>query len=442
MAFSDAYNASDTVRKSLSKDRCKRYRVDVATYVPRLIDPLLNEMLGEFAALMIVGPRASGKTTSARRLSRATLQLDRPNEAGPLRADPDEVLRAFETPLLIDEWQLVPEVLPAIKRSVDLDSSPGRFLLTGSVRADLLQPTWAATGRVIILTEWGLCERELVGNTAVPSFIDLLFDDAIESLRSPAERCTLRGYVDRALRGMPPEVALRSSARARSIWWDSYVQQLISRDATLADTSRDPALLRRYLQAVAASTAGVVEHKRIYDSAGVSRMTAVAYDSLFEALFATERIPAWHSNQLNRLTRSEKRYLIDPAMLGPLLGVDERSLMRDGDLLGRVIDTYVLSQLRPELTVASSGARLYHLRHDGGTHEVDLIAESRDGRIAGIECKANAAPDRDDAAHLIWLRDQLGDRFTIGIVLHTGPRIFRIEDRVYAVPIASIWDRG
>jgi uncharacterized protein len=414
----------------------------VAPYVPRLIDALLRETLDEFAAVMIVGPRASGKTTSARQVSRSTLQLDRPNEAGPLRADPDEVLGAFETPLLIDEWQLVPEVLPAIKRSVDADSSPGQFVLTGSVRADLLQPTWAATGRVIILTEWGLCERELAGRIAESSFIDLLFDTGIESLRSPAEPCTLRDYLGRALRGMPPEVALRSSARARSTWWESYVHQLIGRDATLADTSRDPTLMRRYLQSIAASTAGVVDHKRIYDAAGVSRMTAVAYDSLFEALFATERVPAWHTNRLNRLTRAEKRYLVDPAMLGPLLGIDERSLLRDGDLLGRLIDTYVLAQLRPELTVASSGAKLYHLRHDAGTHEIDLIAESRDGRIAGIECKANSAPGRDDAAHLIWLRDQLGDRFTTGVVLHTGPRVFRIDERIYAVPIASIWDRG
>ncbi len=201
----------------------------------------------------------------------------------------------------------MPEVLPAIKRSVDADSSPGRFVLTGSVRADLLQPTWAASGRVIILTEWGLCERELAGRTGESSFIDLLFDGGVDSLRSPAEPCSLREYLGRALRGMPPEVALRSSARARSIWWESYVHQLIGSDATLADTSRDPALMRRYLQSVAASTAGVVDHKRIYDSAGVSRMTAVAYDSLFEALFATERVPAWHTNRLNRLTRTEKR---------------------------------------------------------------------------------------------------------------------------------------
>ena len=199
------------------------------------------------------------------------MQLDRPNEAGLLRADPDEVLEAFETPLLIDEWQLVPEVLPAIKRSVDADSSPGRFVLTGSVdadsspgrfvltgsvRADLLQPTWAATGRVIILTEWGLCERELAGRTGESSFIDLLFDGGVDSLRSPAEPCSLREYLGRALRGMPPEVALRSSARARSIWWESYVHQLIGSDATLADTSRDPALM------ASISPIGCSKHRR------------------------------------------------------------------------------------------------------------------------------------------------------------------------------------
>ena len=126
-------------------------------------------------------------------------------------------------------------------------------------------------------------------------------------------------------------------------------------------------------------------------------------------------------------------------MLGPLLGVDTRAVLRNGDLLGRVIDTFVLSQLRPEIEVATHPPRLYHLRHDEGVREIDLIAEAPDGRVLGIEVKASAAPDLDDAKHLLWLRDRLGDSFAGGVVFHTGPAGFLLAERVHALPIASLW---
>ena len=241
---------------------------------------------------------------------------------------------------------------------------------------------------------------------------------------------------------MFPDVARRGGERATQVWWDSYVHQLITRDASLADDGRDPAKLRRYLTALAVNNAGVVEHKTLYDAAGVNRRTAEAYDGLFELLFVLDRVPAWHSNRLNRLTRSDKRYLVDPAMAGSLLGLDVRSVLRNGDVLGRLIDGFVLSQLRPEVAVASSRPRFHHLRLEGGAREVDLLAEARDGRVVAVECKATAAPDARDATHLAWLRDKLGDQFVAGVVFHTGPRVIPIGDRLHTLPIASIWDRG
>jgi uncharacterized protein len=211
------------------------------------------------------------------------------------------------------------------------------------------------------------------------------------------------------------------------------------RDASLADERRDPVLLRRYLQAVAANSAGVTEHKVIYDAAGISRLSGVAYDSLLELQFVTERLPAWHSNRLNRLTRSPKRYIIEPALLGPLLRVDTRAIIRDGDLLGRTIDSFVLSQLRPEVEAAQHRVQLSHLRHENGTREIDLVVEGHGGMIIAIEIKSTASPDADDAKHLAWFRDQIGDRFAAGIVFHTGPYKFNLSDRIDALPISCLW---
>jgi len=388
---------------------------------------------------MIVGPRASGKTTTARRHARTVIRLDRDVEAAPFRADADTVLAGLETPVLLDEWQLVPEVLGSVKRAVDDAPGPGRFVLTGSVRAELLEATWAATGRVVRLVQWGITQRELVGDVRAESFFDCVFRGGVGELNPSEPQHDIRSYVELALRGGFPEIALGASPGIRSRWLSAYVDQLLLRDAALANDDRDPVKLRRYLVALAANTAGVVEHKTLFDAAGISRATATAYDSLLELLFVVEPVPAWHTNRLNRLTRSSKRYVAEPALLGPLLGIDGRAAMRNGDILGRLIDSFVISQLRPEIEVSDTRPRLHHLRDESGAHEIDLIAEAADGRIAAIEIKASAAPQPSDAKHLLWLRDRVGEQFACGIVFHTGPRAFQLVEGIHALPISCLW---
>lgn len=118
-------------------------------YRPRIVDAVISERLEDFPAISIVGPRAAGKTTTAGRYARAVLRLDDPGEAAVVQANPDAALRDRPEPLLIDEWQEAPAVLGAVKRTVDADPRPGRFLLTGSVTAELRNPVWPATGRVV-----------------------------------------------------------------------------------------------------------------------------------------------------------------------------------------------------------------------------------------------------------------------------------------------------
>ena len=414
-------------------------RGNSSTYRPRLIDAVLAETLRGLPAVLLVGPRASGKTTTARRHVATVVRLDRAVEAGPFRDDPDTLLAELDEPVLLDEWQLVPEVLAAVKRSIDDHGGTNRFLLTGSVRAELLEATWAATGRVVRLTQWGMTQRELVGDVTAGSFFDRLFAGELATLRPPRQPPGLRDYVELAIRGTLPDLALQPSEPLRRRWLGAYIDQVLLRDASLADDRRDPVRLRRYLNALCANTAGVVEHKTLFDAAGINRETAVAYDSLFELLFLAERIPAWHSNRLNRLTRSPKRYLTDAAIAAHTLGIDTRATLRNADLLGRLIDTFVLSQLRPEAHLAETPLNLYHLRHEAGRHEIDLIAEANDGRVIAIEIKSTAAPTRNDATHLAWLRDRLGDQFVAGIVFHTGPRSRTLDDQIHALPIATIW---
>jgi len=406
-------------------------------YKKRGVDRLIRELISELPALLIVGPRAAGKTTTATRHAATVVRLDHPGEAAAFRADPDAALRGLEEPVLLDEWQAVPEVLGAVKRAVDKDSRPGRFLLTGSVRTDLDASMWPGTGRLVRVPLFGMTVAEQLGRET-PSLLDRLARS--DRLRAPRKAPDLRDYVDLALRGGFPEAALALSRKARVRWIESYAEQLLSRDAARTDGPRDPGKLRRYFEAYALNSAGVANDKTIYEAAGVNHRTAASYEQLLVDLAVIERVPPWSSNRLKRLIRSPKRYLIDPALLAGSLRLDAAGVLRDGDILGRILDTFVAAQLRAGLAAAESRPRLYHLRQEDGRREIDLLAELAGGGIIGIEVKADAAPRPKAAAHLRWLRDKLGERFLAGAVLHTGPGVYELDERILAVPICVLWN--
>jgi len=225
----------------------------------------------------------------------------------------------------------------------------------------------------------------------------------------------VHGYIADALCSGWPEALRTSSDRGRDRWLTGYVDHLVTREAPALGVARDPVRMRKYLQAIAANTAGVATHKVLYDAAGISRLTAAGYDDLLDTLMITQRIPAWAGNRTDRAIRLPKRYLIDPGLLGALLRIDQRQVLRDGDLLGRTLDTYVAAQIRAECAVSITGADLFHLRDANGRHEVDLIIETRDGRVIAIEVKATSAPSRPDARHLEWCAARLGPAFMAGL---------------------------
>ena len=297
---------------------------------------------------------------------------------------------------------------------------------------------WPGTGRLVRLPMQGLTVRETNGRIGGALFLDRLVD-ADPATLGPADDTDLAGYLDLAVRSGFPEPALRLTGLARQAWLDSYVDQLITRDVPAIGGARDPDRMRRYLEALAVNSAGVFQDKTLYEAVGIDRKTAVAYDQLLKNLLVLEALPGWESNRLSRLTRQAKRYLVDPAMITTVLRLDSSAVLRDGHLLGRLIDTFVAAQIRAELSLATSRPRWHHLRDNNGRHEIDLVIEFGGGRVAGIEIKAGAAPRRSDAKHLEWLRDELGERFVAGVVLHTGPRAFELADRVIAAPISTIW---
>jgi uncharacterized protein len=408
-------------------------------YVPRLADSLLEDLVGAVPGVMVTGPRATGKTTTMRRLAADVLRLDHPGTAAVVAADPDAALRRMREPLLIDEWQEVPTILGAVKRAVDDDARPGRFLLTGSVEADLTSTMWPGTGRVVRVVLHGLTRREISGRTGSPGLLAAVLGGDLSAVSMPPDPPDLDGYVALAALSGFPEPALRLPGPVRRAWLDSYLEHVVTRDVVSAGQARDPVRLRGYLEALALSTAGLPTDTTLYQAAGIDKRTADAYDRLLSALFLLDLVPPWTSNRLSRLVKRSKRYLVDPALAMAAARIDGAAVLSDPDLLGRILDTLVVAQLRPELDLLQPHARLHHLRTEAGRQEVDLVIDLGGGRLIAAEVKATSAPATKDARHLAWLRDELGDSFARGIVFHTGRHPYPLDDRIWALPIAALW---
>ena len=284
------------------------------------------------------------------------------------QADPDAALACnLAEPVLLDEWQAAPEMLGAVKRAVDADFRPWRFILAGSQHGMLRTPGgWPGVGRVVNLALRPLTVAEQTSTGTRPLIERIL---AGGDLEPAAGRWDIRDYAALAVRGGFPEVALTVPATERRAWLEGYIDGLAAREVLGA---RNPVLFRRFFDAYAAASAGVVADQKLNDAAGINHRTGGAYRRHLQNLMIVDEIPAWSTNRLKRLARSPKRYLTDCG------------------LLGRVLETFVTAQIRAE-AAAVRGRRpvLHHLRSGDGRHEVDLVIEIDARRVLGVEIKGS-----------------------------------------------------
>lgn len=378
-----------------------------------------------------------GKTTTAARRVAQVDRLDLPDTAALYRADPDAALRRAARPLLIDEWQEVPEVLGAVKRAVDADRTAGQFILTGGVRADTDLSTWAGTGRVVRVPMHPLTEAE-VADRVGPGLLQKLTTSWLDL--PTAAGGSIDDIVDRALRSGFPDLAYTSrTPRQRALWLSSYLDDLVSRDVSSIGAQRDPVRLRRYLTVLALNLAGQPTDQALLRDADVNAKTAAAYERALTSLGVVELVPAWVTNRLKRITKGAKRYLTDTGLAAAAAGLTADDVLRSSDLLGRWFDGFATMQFRAEAATMFPAARLHHLRVESGRHEVDLVLDLGNGKVFGLEFKAGTAPTLDDARHLVWLRDEYGKRFVGGVVVHAGQAVVELSDRIGAVPLSACW---
>lgn len=408
-----------------------------ANLYPRALDHLVGEeLMPVFPVVMVVGARGTGKSTSLSGFADTTLDLSVPAIRDAVAEDPDGVIQGADGTVFIDEWQELPESLGSVKRSVDQvgGGAPGRFIITGSVRARHQAATWPGTGRFIRVRMYGLTQAELEGDARYNPVDTFFATDEPAFGHSDLSRAD---YLQRVVAGRFPAV-VGLEGRNRSRWFAAYVEQLIDRDARqVSERSTQAAKLRAVFNSCVARTGQPLNRKATARDADVDFRTAEYYIGLLEDLSVIIQLPVWHSNRLRRLTQAPKVHVADPGMACHVLNADADVLGSDAAMVGQLFETFVAAELATHVETAQEQTELFHFRDRDG-HEVDVVLEQR-GRIVALEIKSAAGVDRSDARGLMWLRDKIGADFHYGAVLYSGRIPFEIDDRIWALPLCSLW---
>ncbi|MDE2677995.1 MAG: ATP-binding protein [Gemmatimonadota bacterium] len=413
--------------------------IDTTIY-PRLIEPHLVEALADSPAVLIHGPRQCGKTTLARIVGSSRgyryVTFDDDVVRSAARDDPLGFAAGLPDRVILDEVQKAPALFPALKIEIDRRRTPGRFLLTGSTHV-LLVPRLSESlaGRLQTLRLHPLAQCELEQRD--PDFLDTLFagEFTIERTERLGEDLTRRitggGY---------PAALTRPPGRRRANWYHDHVDALVQHDVRDLARIRQLETLPRLLAAAAGQTARMFNVSDLAAPFELSRPTIRDYVTLLERVFLLERLPAWHSNRLTRLVKRPKLHLADTGVASALLGLDAPALAYDRVLLGQLLETFVLQELRRQASWHDARMSFHHFRDKDGV-EVDIVIERGATAVAGVEVKASGTVRSGDFRGLRKLRGVLADRFASGVVLYDGEATVPFGDRLYGVPVRRLFGR-
>jgi uncharacterized protein len=391
----------------------------------------------------ITGPRTAGKSTLAREIVTAAdgtyLDLDDPAVRQLAADDPAAFVRDLPEPVVLDEFQRVPDLLASIKAELNRDRRPGRFVLAGSARHDVVpELSDFLTGRVELLTLWPFAVAEL--EPGAPSIVDRLFDGSIlrERRTSAMSRAELVGLV---LRGGYP-IAVSLSPRARARWFANLATLAVERLAEDVAHVRRTDRLGLFLRLAAARTGQVLNAAEIGREIGIGRDQAGGYLRLLELAYLVVQLRAWSDNLSARVTKRPKLHLVDNGLAAHLQGVTAERLSpvdpAAATRFGALLETFVVTEVLKQLGWTSQRVEAHHYRTSDGL-EVDLVLEAADGRVCAIEVKAGSQLTPGTLRGLERLRDRLGDRFVTGMVLNSGTHAQQVGDRLAVAPVDALW---
>lgn len=410
-------------------------------HVERHVKPRALEALDDTRIVVIQGARQVGKTTLIQEIVKERggriVTFDDEQTLTLAQNDPLGFLQHNDDLLAIDEIQLAPELVLALKYVVDRDTRPGRFLVTGST--DLLRLPAAkdsVAGRVETIELHGFSQGELAGRKE--TFVDRLLHG--EQFATHTSTLTRHQYLERATSGGYPEALARTSGRRRTAWLDSYLNGIVKRDAREISGSHRTDQLPQILGVLAARNSEELNLADVAKETGVPVTSLRRLLELLETMYLIQQLPAWSTNFAKRPVSRPKVSLLDTGLAARLLNVSASGAGPDAysEMAGHLLEGFVAGEIRRQRAWSEESFRLSHFR-DRAAGEVDLILETPDGRVAGLEIKSNSRIGGKEAKWLAQLRDKLGKRFVAGLVLHTGTTAGPFGDRIAAVPMDVLW---
>jgi hypothetical protein len=405
-------------------------------YIPRALEPVVRQAIIEFPVVVVVGPRQSGKTTLLKNLfgdQIPLISLEPPDVRQAALSDPRGFLAFYSPPVIFDEIQYTPNLLPYIKEQVDADRQrSGQFILTGSQNLLLMQQvTESLAGRVAILKLLPLSSAEIDCQPQRPLPWESATD--LATARSAQQISPLKW--ESILHGFYPEIASQPERDVR-LWQASYVQTYLERDVRNLRNIGDLTLFQVFLRALAARSAQLLNLSELARDVGVAVSTARDWLSLLEASFQIFILRPYYANIGKRLVKSPKVYFTDTGLVCYLVGLRDAEHAAAGPMGGALFENLVVAELYKRFLQRGEEPPLYFWRTASG-NEVDLVVETQDTLIP-LEVKASATPRPEMAAGIARFRDDFSSRVGQGYVIHPGTIRLPLGYNTLALPFTAV----
>lgn len=397
----------------------------------------MAEAMRDTPVVLLAGPRQTGKTTLVRKVAAQEglryLTLDDELTRLSARDDPAGMIRSLDR-AVIDEIQRAPELLLAIKRSVDEDRRPGRFLLTGSANLMLLPAVAdSLAGRMETLSLLPLSQSEI--ELCASNWLDGAFGG---QLLKPGRPAIGPDLVERVLRGGYPEAVSRPSPRRRVVWARQYIDALVQRDVRDVAEVLKLDELPRLLRALAQTAGQMCNYAQLGSQLGLDGKTARRYVGLFEQMYLLQRVEVWARNRLGRVVKTPKLQLLDAGLLAALLDLNADVVAQDRTRFGHVLETFVFAELLKHATTSDGDYRLMTYR-DADQYEVDIVIENAVEQVVGVEVKATATVREADLRGLKKWAGRAGGLFKMGVLLYDGTETLPLGEGLWAAPLSTLW---
>ncbi|MBW0176666.1 ATP-binding protein [Sediminibacterium sp.] len=417
------------------------------SFFHRHINTRIKQTLKNHPIVFLNGARQTGKSTLVKTMAAEIgthgkpaqyVTFDRPTQMAAASSEPEAFLTSYDLPLIIDEVQLVPELFRTLKIVVDAarfeqqETANGKYLLTGSANI-LALPNLSdpLVGRMAILTLYPFSAAEATNNNAgqLEKIMQLDF-----------QHITDRGLtlLDAMKRATFPEIASATEENRRT-WFDGYITTILQRDVKQIAELEKSSLLPHLLRVLATRAGGLMNDSDIAREVGLNSVTGKSYRNILKLMFLTFDVNPWFRNVGKRLVKSAKGYFLDTSMICHLLDYNLEDISKTKpELFGHLVENFVATELKKQLSNSDIKAELYHFR-TSDNKEVDFIIEKPDGSVFAIEVKKSETVNADDFKGIKAFQELTGKDFTGGIVLYSGKEAVPFGKNLWAVPFFALW---